>query len=375
MAEAQEFIADLRRHHISFFAGVPDSLLQPLCAVLEGLPPSQHVIAANEGNAVAMAAGHFLATGGPGAVYFQNSGLGNAVNPLMSLADPEVYAIPMLLVIGWRGQPGVKDEPQHAKQGRVTQAMLEAMEIPAWVLDKDADAHQLVDKACQAMAGRHGPVALVVAKGAFGPSRAVERWEHYALRREDALRHVVGLLPQGALVVSTTGHISRELYEYREATGEPGADFLTVGSMGHASSIALGVATDWPDRLVACLDGDGAALMHMGAMAVIGQHRPKNLLHVVLNNGAHDSVGGQPTAGFSCDLTKIALACGYATAEEAQTVRGIDLALEKILAGPGPAFLEIRICRGARKDLGRPKTSPIHNRDAFMAALSARQGE
>ena len=371
MISAQALVNELEQRSLRFFAGVPDSLLLPLCSVLEGISPDRHCIAANEGNAVGLAAGHFLATRNPGIVYFQNSGLGNAVNPLLSLADPDVYAIPMLLIIGWRGRPGVPDEPQHAKQGRVTLESLGAMEIPAFVMDEGSCLTSLLDAACRAMSLRSGPVALVVCKDALLPvqSSGNNAEGQYRLVREEALHRVVSQLPKDAAIVSTTGHISRELYEYRRATADTAEDFLTVGSMGHASSIAQGVALARPDRRVVCLDGDGALLMHLGALPIIGARRAGNLIHIVFNNGAHDSVGGQPTAGFSCDFRRIALSSGYAQANYAETLEGIDAALKTALHSNGPIFLEIRVRRGARKDLGRPLTSPRHNRDAFMAHM------
>ena len=368
---AQTLVDELEQRSLLFFVGVPDSLLQPLCSVLEALPPDRHCITANEGNAVGLAAGYFLATRSPGVVYLQNSGLGNAVNPLLSLADPDVYAIPMLLIIGWRGRPGTPDEPQHAKQGRVTLESLEAMEIPTFIMDADSNVPSLLDSACQAMAIRSGPAALVVCKDALLPMRADGRIseERYSLGREASLHRVISRLPDEAAIISTTGHISRELYEYRQATLYTARDFLTVGSMGHASSIGLGVALAQPDRKVVCLDGDGALLMHLGALPIIGAQQVKNMIHIVFNNGAHDSVGGQPTAGFSCDFRRIALDSGYALAYYAETIEEIDAALKEALCSNGPAFLEIRVRRGARKDLGRPQTSPRYNRDAFMAHM------
>lgn len=363
----------VRDQGIEFFTGVPDSLLKDFCAyVTDNAAHSNHVISANEGNAVALASGHYLGTGRAALVYMQNSGLGNAVNPLLSLADREVYALPMLLMIGWRGEPGVRDEPQHIKQGRVTTAMLDAMEIPHRKLDANtADPGAVIADACASMREQHAPVALLVRKGAFEAySLSKQTAPRYARRREDAIKHVVDALTANDVVVATTGKTSRELYEYREARGDGhGNDFLTVGAMGHTASIAMGVARSRPEERTVCLDGDGSAIMHMGALAIIGQSSASKLLHIVINNGAHDSVGGQPTAGFGIALADIAHNCGYARTRSVSEPADIAQAIHDLADASGPAFLEIRTNKGARDDLGRPATRPVENRDALMTRL------
>jgi len=358
---------------ITFFAGVPDSLLKDFCAyVTDHVDSSHHVITANEGNAVALSAGHYLGTGRPGLVYLQNSGLGNTVNPLLSLKDPEVYGLPVLLMIGWRGEPGVKDEPQHIKQGRITPALLDAMEIPWQIIDSSTpDIEVIVDTAMKQMLDRSGPAALLVRKGAFAPYVSQKLVQsHYPLVREQAIQRLIEQIDPADRVVATTGMLARELYELRIARGDGiGNDFLTVGSMGHAVSIALGLAGSQPARRVICLDGDGAVLMHMGSLAIVGQSQQQNLIHVVLNNGAHDSVGGQPTCAFAIDLVGVARACGYREALVALEPQEIDQAFATLLESKGPSFLEIRINKGVRTDLGRPKSSPTENRDALMNGL------
>jgi phosphonopyruvate decarboxylase len=372
MPAPRAFVDCLLAEGIEFFTGVPDSLLKDFCLYIdEHLAPGSHVITANEGNAVALAAGRFLGTGRAAAVYMQNSGLGNAVNPLTSLADAEVYGVPMLLVIGWRGEPGVKDEPQHLKQGRVTPAILDALEIPYWVVGGDSAVETLVSEACARMRHSSAPVALLIRKGTFDAHHGTAPLPApYELRREDAVQLIADALDEDVRVISTTGHASRELYEHRRARDQDGAtDFLTVGSMGHAASIALGLALARPERHVVCLDGDGSLLMHMGMLAVIGSLAPANLIHIVLNNGAHESVGGQPTAGFLVNFPGFAKAAGYGRALCAETAGELENALAQLLAGAGPGLLEVRVRQGARADLGRPTTTPIANRDAFMAAL------
>lgn len=373
MLQPEKTFEQLRAQGVSLFTGVPDSLLADFCAyVTDHAADSDHVITANEGNAIALAAGHYLGTGQPALVYMQNSGLGNAVNPLLSLADEEVYSLPMLLLIGWRGEPGVKDEPQHVKQGRVMTAMLDSMEVPWFELDASMDdAGEVIARACGLMRERKAPVALLVRKGAFAKYKLKkDRVTDFPMDREGAVKCIVDLLGEDDVVIATTGKTSRELYEYRAARGDGhGSDFLTVGAMGHTASIAMGVARAQPGRRVVCLDGDGSVLMHMGALAITGQSGLSNLVHVVINNGAHDSVGGQPTAGFEVDLVGVARACGYKQALSVSAPGEVGSALDRLSGSEGPVLLEIRVNKGARDDLGRPKSSPVENRDALMKRL------
>lgn len=379
MPTPSAFYAALDRNGFDLFVGVPDSLLKHFCAYLDAtLEPRSHIIAANEGGAIAIAAGHYLATQRPALVYMQNSGLGNAVNPLLSLADPEVYGLPMLLLIGWRGEPGVKDEPQHTKQGRVTTTLLEAMEVPFQVLSGGSDADEVVKRAREDMDRTGGPVALLAREGTFteepgGAGHAVTATSGRDLiTREAAVRTIADALGPGAVIVSTTGKTSRELYEHRASTGGGHAhDFLTVGSMGHSSQIALGIALAAPTKDVYCLDGDGALIMHAGALAITGQLRPANYHHIVLNNGVHDSVGGQPTAGSTVDFAALALASGYRSARTVTDLSDLRAALDETKGAPGPTLLEVRVCPGARSDLGRPKSPPQRNRDELMRTLRA----
>ena len=379
MISPERIFDTIRDQGISFFTGVPDSLLKDFCAyVTDHVDEQAHIIAANEGNAIALAAGWFMACGEPALVYMQNSGLGNAVNPLVSLADPEVYSIPMLIMIGWRGEPGKSDEPQHSKQGRILTKLLDALELPWFVLDGSLEEpERVITQACHVLRERMMPVVLVVKSDFFMPySLQKENTTQYCIKREEAIKIIVDLLKPGDLVVSTTGKLSRELYEYREARGEGhGNDFLTVGSMGHASSIALAIAMRRPDRRIICFDGDGAAIMHMGALAVIGQSGQNNLIHIVFNNGAHDSVGGQPTVGLNIDLPLIAKACGYQEVRSATEPEDIVNAVDHFQSLNGPTLLEIRIKKGSRKDLGRPKSSPLENRNVFMANLGVTRTE
>lgn len=353
MIDVEKFVGVMKSTGVDFFTGVPDSLLKSFCAYVTDNCGENHVIAANEGGAVGLAAGHYLATGKTALVYMQNSGQGNAVNPLCSLADPDVYSIPMVLLVGWRGEPGVKDEPQHVKQGKVTVSLFETLGIPTEILpDDDESAADVTRKMVEKAKAESRPVALIVRKGLFAeyklrfPKPSVSD-----LKREQAIEGVLRALPEDAVVVSTTGMISREVYETRERLGQDhSCDFLTVGSMGHASMIAMGIAKAQPSRQVFCLDGDGASIMQMGNMAIVGQSACSNLTHIVFNNAAHDSVGGQPTVGGAIDLPAIAAACGYNESGH-------------------PTFKMILVAKGARKDLGRPKESPQVNKALYMKSL------
>ncbi len=373
MISPKFFVESLAGLDMDFFAGVPDSLLKSLCAyITEHVRPENHIIAANEGNAVGLAVGYHLATGKIPVVYMQNSGEGNVVNPLLSLADKEVYHIPLLLLVGWRGEPGVKDEPQHVKQGKVTVSLLETLGIEHAILSQDrGEAFEQLQKAVRYMHETWEPFALIIRKGIFEDYTLGEQpGTELTLSREKAIQLVAASMDREAVVVSTTGMISRELFEFREASAEGHhRDFLTVGSMGHASQIALGIALQQKGRKVYCFDGDGAVLMHMGGMGVIGSLAPGNFVHVVFNNGAHDSVGGQPTVGFSISLPTIAEGCGYRMVISVSDEGALCQALEEIKGMEGPLLLEIAVKKGARKDLGRPTTTPIQNKEAFMNFL------
>ena len=357
-----------------FFTGVPDSLLNPLCSYLYnrfGIS-DHHIVAANEGNAVGLAAGYHLATGKVPVVYLQNSGEGNIINPVASLMNDRVYGIPCLFIVGWRGEPGVHDEPQHVYQGMVTCKLLEDMDIAHFIIDKDTPEAALAEQLekFNALFVQGKQAALVVRKGALqydGPKLHYEN--AYPLTREEIVQRVADAV--GAdVIVSTTGKASRELFEYRAATGDTHArDFLTVGSMGHASSIALAVALYQPDRRVWCLDGDGAALMHLGAMPVIGSRQPDNLVHVLINNQCHETVGGMPTVANIADLPAMAQASGYKTVLRAENAEELAAALTALKAAPCPAFLEVMSNSGARADLGRPTTTAMENKQHFMEYL------
>lgn len=364
--------------NVDFYTGVPDSLLKPLCNYLMdtyGIDSKHHMIAANEGNCTAIAAGYHLATGKVPAVYMQNSGEGNVINPLASLLNDKVYAIPMIFIVGWRGEPGVHDEPQHIYQGEVTVKLLEDMDVAAYVVTKETTEEEL-DAQMQvfrSLLAKGKDVAFVVKKGALSFGKNVEYSNKNHMRREEIIEHIVNVSKEDP-ILSTTGKASRELFEIRERKGQSHKyDFLTVGSMGHTSSIALGVALQKPQQKIWCIDGDGAMLMHMGAMAVIGANKPSNLVHIVINNGAHETVGGLPTVASEINLVKMAEACGYPYVVRVSEFEQLDKELQAAKERRELTLIEVECAIGAREDLGRPTTTALENKENFMRYLQERQ--
>ena len=376
MIDIKEFYNELLNNDINFFTGVPDSLLKSFCAYIkDNVSSEKNIISANEGNAIGLASGYYLATRKIGLVYMQNSGLGNALNPLASLVDKLVYSIPMLLIIGWRGEPNKKDEPQHKKQGLITTETLEMLGIKYEILDEDTNNDEMklkVKKAYNYMTENKEPYALVIKKDTFDEYKLKNNTSFdFEMTREEAIEIIVSKMKEDSVIVSTTGMASRELFELREKHKENhNKDFLTVGSMGHASQIALGIALSNKEKDVYCIDGDGALLMHLGGLSIIGNQSPKNFKHILINNGAHDSVGGQETVGFKIDILAIAKACGYKECYSCSSKVELIRLAEKITDVEGPVLLEIKVKKGARKDLGRPTTTPIENKEAFIKFLN-----
>ena len=371
--KVEEFLGAL---NADFFAGVPDSQLKALCNYListYGVNGKNHVIAANEGNAVGLAAGYHLATGKTPVVYMQNSGEGNVINPVASLMNDKVYGIPCIFVIGWRGEPGVHDEPQHIYQGEVTCQLLDVMDIRYMILSKDTSADEVKEKMeeFKELLKNGKQVAFVVRKGALSFDGKVKYENSNVMLREEIIRHIVAVSKEDT-IVSTTGKASRELFEIREANRQGhGHDFLTVGSMGHSSSIALEIALQKPDRKIWIIDGDGACLMHMGSMAVLAANQPQNIVHIVINNGAHETVGGQPTVMANVDVVKVAEGCGYPNAVSVDSFEALDRALEQAKERDELSLIEVKCAMGARDDLGRPTTTAKENKEAFMAELGS----
>lgn len=357
-----------------FYTGVPDSQLKALCNYLMdtyGIDPKHHIIAANEGNCTALAAGYHLATGKIPVVYMQNSGEGNIINPVASLLNDKVYAIPVVFIVGWRGEPGIHDEPQHIYQGEVTVKLLEDMDIKPFIIGKDTTDEE-VEAAMKEFKGildTGKDVAFVIRKGALTDAPKVEYKNNNTMVREEIIQHIVKVSGEDP-IISTTGKASRELFETRVANGQSHKyDFLTVGSMGHSSSIALGVAINKPEQKIWCIDGDGAAIMHMGAMAVIGANAPKNLVHILINNESHETVGGLPTVATSVDMVGVANACKYPYAVSVDNFEDLDRELIKAKSRNELSFIEVKSSIGSRQNLGRPTTTPIENKINFMKFL------
>ncbi len=374
MIDPKLYLDILLDEGVSFFTGVPDSLLKDFCACVNAsVKKDDHVIAANEGAAIGLAIGRHLGSGELPMVYLQNSGLGNIVNPLLSLASPQVYGVPMLILLGWRGEPGVKDEPQHVHQGSVMINMLDAMNVPSVILSNNfEEVIKQTKNASKLSKTSSAPVALIARKGIFKDFSIDKALSSMEMTREDAIIEAVNLIEPNAAVISTTGMASRELFEYR-ASKEMGhnRDFLTVGGMGHANQIGLGLASSQPNRPVYCFDGDGAALMHMGSMAIAGQSKRDNFVHILLNNGVHGSVGGQPTVGFEIDFCKIAEACGYSYTVKIKKRDEIKKAMQKSREIKGPCFIEIQTMPGNKKNIGRPTSTPKENKEDLIKFLKS----
>ncbi|QWC97186.1 phosphonopyruvate decarboxylase [Polynucleobacter paneuropaeus] len=374
MIDPIKFVHSLRELGISIITGVPDSLLKELCAAISlEMDGCGHVVAANEGSAVGFAIGGYLATGLPGLVYMQNSGLGNAINPIVSLADSQVYGIPMILVIGWRGEldlsgSQVMDEPQHIKQGQITLELLKTLGIPYQIIDANSKIEEALKNAYEVAVKDLKPVAIVVRKGAFSSLPKQAGICDSGLSREQAIHIVATEMPADLPIVATTGMASRELYEIRQRNNISAyGDFLTVGGMGHASAIAHGIAESDKSKKVICIDGDGALIMHMGTLIYGAKY--KNLIHVVINNGAHDSVGGQPTVAQGLNLAQIASACGFDKVWSLDSADSIRAALRDSLNADASSFIEIKCKTGSRDDLGRPRDLPRENLKKIMNFL------
>lgn len=357
-----------------FYTGVPDSQLRALCDYLinkYGIDKNHHMIGANEGNCVALAAGYYLATGKVPVVYMQNSGEGNIINPVASLLNEKVYAIPMVFIVGWRGEPGTHDEPQHIYQGEVTIKLLEDMGIATYIIGKDtteSEVEVVMTDFRQALT-EGKDVAFVIRKGALSYDGQTIYENGNSMLREEIIRHVIAVSGEDP-IISTTGKASRELFELREAYGQGHKyDFLTVGSMGHSSSVALGVALNKPDKKIWCLDGDGAALMHMGAMAVLGAYKPQNLVHIIINNEAHETVGGMPTVAGEIAFVSVAEGCGYPYTVSVNNFDDLDRELVAAKERKCLSLIEVKCAIGTRADLGRPTKTVSENKKEFMEFL------
>jgi len=374
MIEPSLFYKTLEENDVKFHVGVPDSLLANYTNYLSNLKKNNHLIAANEGNAIGVAIGHYLSTNKIAAVYMQNSGLGNAINPLISLADNKIYSIPMLLLVGWRGEPGIIDEPQHIKQGEKTLSQLDLLDIPYWLINKNSEYKKIIKTACQISTVEKKPVALVFHKNTFKHEVEIKNYDNkFSLIREEALEIIVNNIGQ-SLLISTTGKISREIYEIRKKRKESCEDFLTVGGMGHASSIALGVALNTKLNVV-CVDGDGSMIMHLGSLTTISSSEIKNFFHILINNQSHESVGGQPTAANIIDFKKLCLSVGYKKYSLAKNKKELVKSINDLKNCDGPKILEVQVSKYSRENLGRPKESPEENKFFFIRKVMEKKNK
>lgn len=369
----QDFYDLLIKNDIKFFTGVPDSLLKEFCLCLdEKINKSNHIIAANEGSAVAIAAGHHIGTGKVPLVYMQNSGLGNAINPLLSLCDKEVYSIPLIMLIGWRGEPNVNDEPQHIKQGKIQLELLKILDIPYVVISKEEDdLNKKIVSIINQARENNKPCAIVVKKKTFlNYGEKNKNISSNLFLREEALEILLNQINDNSIIVSTTGKTSREIFELRKAKKQQhDRDFLTVGSMGHCSSIALGIALSNNKRKVFCIDGDGSMIMHMGVLTTLAQMKPKNFFHILLNNKVHESVGGQETSIKYIDLKPLIKSNSYENFLSIDDKDMLASSFKKFVDSAGPSFIEISIDPGSRENLGRPTESPIKNKVNLMSFI------
>ena len=376
MINNKNFLECLKNNKIEFYTGVPDSLLKSFLGYIkDNIFSPMHITAVNEGNAVGLAIGSYLASGKMPLVYLQNSGLGNAINPLLSIADNSVYAIPMILLVGWRGQPNTIDEPQHFKQGMVTTKLLESIQIPYSIINNtlsEKEVIELINKACIESFRHKHPFVILVEEDTFEAYNSIDEYSHNNLiSREEALETCLNSLGDKDIIVSTTGKLSRELYEIREnkKLGHSN-DFLTVGGMGHANQIALGIAINKPDKNIYCFDGDGALLMHMGSMCLNGTLKLKNYKHILFNNKVHDSVGGQYTSAPNINFKNLAKTSGYGFCKRTNNKNDIIKYFNIIKNNKSSSFLEILVNKGSRKDLSRPKSTPKENKEAFIKKIN-----
>ncbi len=371
--KASRLLEQLEKMGIQTITGVPDSTLKQFCDGVQTYQGSlKHYVTANEGAAVGLAIGSYLATGKPACVYMQNSGIGNMVNPLASLANRDVYGIPMLFIVGWRGEPGMKDEPQHVFQGKITCELFETLSVPYRVIDQHTTEEEIdaVLTEAEKTLSQGDQFAVIVKKGTFEKEVPFEWTNGNQMVREEVLGSILKGLSRETIIVSTTGKISRELYEQSQMIyGDHDNIFMTVGGMGHASMIALGIAKNRPDKKVVCIDGDGAVLMHMGALPFIAAQAPENFYHIVINNQAHESVGAMPTGCQKAEFAQIAQAAGYREAVKLTDMEAVGQIGEWVLEKTGPVFWEVPVSLEVRDDLGRPKESARENKEGFMGFL------
>ncbi len=367
-----DFIKILKKNGVKFFTGIPDSLMKNFISYLDDKNLSiDHYIAANEGSAIGLGIGYHLSTKKVPLIYLQNSGLGNCINPIVSLAHQKIFSIPMVLLIGWRGEEGKKDEPQHIKQGEITEKLLQLLDIPYLILDKGVKETK-ISALIKVSKKNNKPIALLVRKNFFQSNDSKPLLPNkYPLNREDVINLVVKNASNNDIIVSTTGMASRELLEIRSKMPKKNyCDFMTIGGMGHASQIALGIALNNKNKKVICLDGDGSLIMHMGGMTSIGVNKPGNLKHIIINNGVHGSVGNQPTVSMKLDLKSIARGCGYEYISSSISKEATNKKIRDILNSDKCSFLEVKINTEHRNNLIRPAKQPKFYKNELIKRLA-----
>jgi phosphonopyruvate decarboxylase len=369
ISNSKVFVETLLDEDISFATGVPDSLLAPVSAILESEKKISHISAVNEGSAISIAMGHFLGTGKIPLVYLQNSGLGNIVNPYTSLLHPDVYCIPVLLLIGWRGLNPDQDEPQHRFQGSITKEMLSLLEIPFFEIENESQIAELTSLAIKSIKNEKKSAAILVHPNIFSESKIKSSLVPIE-SRYIYIEKIYDILPKGSNMISTTGKTSRELNEIHGIKSLHNI-FLTVGGMGHCSSIALGLNLSHPDQMIYCLDGDGAMQMHLGVLGTIGNLDMSNFVHFLFNNGVHESVGGQTVSNSKLDYAKIALSCGYKDVKEVNNLIDLEIMLGDLKKDKGPTLIIINLIPGSSEKLGRPDGKPVEWKKLFMEKLSS----
>ena len=367
MINAKYFIEQLKNLDINFYTGVPDSLMSEFSKSLHfDFNDENHIISTNEGSALATGMGYYLATGKYPLIYLQNSGLGNIINPYTSLLHEEIYKIPFVLLIGWRGEPGTKDEPQHIFKGKITKNLLKILEINYKVVNAESNINEVLKEARHFL-DKNKPVALLLQKNTFELDNRAFEVDNKLPKRKDALEAVVNKFDSNSLFISTTGKLSRELYELRNKNDETNDDLYIVGGMGHASAIALGLLQNINDRNIICLDGDGSVLMHTGNLSLLGSENYKNFIHVLFNNSSHESVGGQPNRYKYIDGQKMFESFGYKNTFSFSNLSDLqNLNIEKL---DGPIYIEISVQNSSDSNLMRPNKTPIQNKNNFIEKI------
>lgn len=368
MIDTLKFFNSLRENNIDFFTGVPDSLLKEFCfCVTENTSKSQHIINANEGSSIGLSIGYNLSTNKIPLVYFQNSGLGNIINPFTSLAHESVFKIPMLLFIGWRGEPRKKDEPQHIFQGKITEVILRTLEIEYEILNTNtSESIYQLKRVVKKIEEYQKPIAILVKKNSFSKYSFKSKSKQYNLKREKCIQIIIDNLKSEDIVVSTTGKTSRELNEVSDKNESKNPMFYTIGGMGHANQISLGISNNCSKR-VFCFDGDGSVIMHMGSMGIVGNNAKNNYYHVLFNNGTHESVGGQPTIGDVINFELLSKSLGYKNYHKLTSERDLSYFFKNTIDSvEGPVLIEVLVGSSSRSDLGRPKETPLEQKNKFI---------